>query len=110
MIDVTIIKSADRIAGFTYKGHAGYAVEGEDIVCAAVTAQLMMAYNGLEQVMGIPLDLQMESQGGYLSFVLAQASEEEADRAQVMMETLKLGLTAIQIQYQENITLNEEEV
>lgn len=110
MIEVTIKKSAGRIAGFTYKGHAGYAEQGEDIVCAAVTAQLMMAYNGLDQILGIPLDLKMESEGGYLSFELADATAEEADRAQLMMETLKLGLTAIQMQYQENITLNEEEV
>ncbi len=110
MINVTIRMSRGRIAGFTYDGHAAYAEHGQDIVCAAVTAQLMMAYNGLETVMGIPLDLDMDPDGGYFSFGIKDPSEAVLAKAQVIMETLKLGLYGILQQHEENITLIEEEV
>ncbi|MFB0957853.1 MAG: ribosomal-processing cysteine protease Prp [Clostridiaceae bacterium] len=110
MITVTMKRSDGGITGFTYEGHAGYADHGQDIVCSAVTAQLMMTYNGLETVLGIPLDLDMASDGGYFSFSLKDPAEANVVKAQVLMETLKLGLLAIQTQYEENITLIEEEV
>lgn len=110
MIKITIKKSSGRLLGFTYEGHAEFADYGQDIVCAGVTAQLMMAYNGLEAVLGIPMSLDMEAQGGYLAFAINSSEITEIERAQVLMETLKLGLEGIRQQYEENITLKEEEV
>lgn len=110
MIKVTIKKSSGRLLGFTYEGHADYADHGQDIVCAGVTAQLMMAYNGLEEILGIPMSLDMAAEGGYLSFAINTSQAPEIERAQVIMETLKLGLSGIKQQYEENITLIEEEV
>ncbi len=108
MISVTRQMAGDRIVGFTYDGHADYADYGQDIVCSAVTAQLMMAYNGLETVLGIPLDLDMDESGGYFAFRLQDLAD--APRASILMETLELGLTAIHQQYKDNITLKIEEV
>ena len=108
MIQVIKTMTGGRIIGFSYEGHAGYAEYGQDIVCSAVTAQLMMAYNGLETVLGIPLDLDMDETGGYFAFRLKDPAD--APRAEVLMETLDLGLAAIQSQYENNITLKKEEV
>ncbi len=36
MIRITLFRQQNRWAGFCAEGHAGYAEEGEDIVCAAV--------------------------------------------------------------------------
>ena len=38
-----------RITGFTVQGHSGYASEGEDIVCAAVSAITQTAMMGLKR-------------------------------------------------------------
>ena len=38
MTTVTFLTEESRIIGFDAKGHSGYAEEGEDIVCAAVTS------------------------------------------------------------------------
>ncbi len=103
-------KTAGGLVGYTYEGHAGYAEHGFDIVCAAVTAQLMMTYNGLELVAEVPLDMEMDPRGGFFSFRIKDPSEENAAKARVLMETLKLGLMAISEQYEDNITLEEEEV
>ena len=96
--------------GFTYKGHANYADYGQDIVCAGVTAQLMMAYNGLETILGLPMSLEMDPDGGFLAFAINSTEASEIEAAQVLMETLKLGLEGIKQQYKENITLKIEEV
>ena len=110
MIKITIRKSSGYLLGFTYEGHADYADYGQDIVCAGVTAQLMMTYNGLEEVLGIPMSLDMDPDGGYLSFTITTDHAADLERARVLMETLKLGLEGIKQQYQENITLKTEEV
>lgn len=103
-------KSAGSLLGFTYEGHAEYADYGQDIVCAGVTAQLMMAYNGLDSILGIPLSLDMDAEGGYLSFAITSNQAPVIEKAQVLMETLRLGLEGIKQQYNENITLIVEEV
>ena len=39
-----------RLCGFQCRGHAGYAEEGSDIVCAAVSALSITCCNALESV------------------------------------------------------------
>ncbi len=105
-----MFKADGDLIGYTYKGHAGYADYGFDIVCAAVTAQLMMACNGLEMIAEVPLDIEMDPNGGFFSFRIRDLQKENVQKARMLMETLKLGLMAISEQYEENITLEEEEV
>ena len=54
MIRVTLFKSpGGNITGFSCKGHAGYAEEGSDIVCAAVSALSITCANALQSVAGV---------------------------------------------------------
>lgn len=110
MITVTIFNRSGRILGFSYEGHAGYAKAGYDIVCAGITAQLMMTYNGLDEILRIPLKMEMKDEGGYFKFMLADFAEDKLDEAQILLKTLKLGIQGIKQQYTTNITLKEEEV
>ena len=49
MIKVTVFEDSDRVVrGFKLTGHAGYGEEGQDIVCAAVSALVFSAYNSIE--------------------------------------------------------------
>lgn len=95
---------------FTYNGHADFDDYGKDIVCAAVTAQCMMVYNGLDEVMKIKNKIDMDNEGGYLSVSIDSSSLKEKKDAQVLMETLLLGIKAIEMQYGKIIKLIEEEV
>ena len=95
---------------FTYNGHADFDDYGKDIVCAAVTAQCMMVYNGLDEVMKIKNRIDMDNEGGYLSVSIDSSSLKEKKDAQVLMETLLLGIKAIELQYGKIIKLIEEEV
>jgi uncharacterized protein YsxB (DUF464 family) len=49
MIRVTVIRRNDSLAGFRSEGHAGYADEGYDIICAAVSALMINCVNSVEK-------------------------------------------------------------
>ncbi len=110
MIEVRFLRKSGNLVGFTYDGHAEYDEYGKDIVCAAVTAQCMMAYNGLDEVMKIRNKIDIDQDGGYLSVSIDSASPNEKKEAQILMETLLLGIRAIELQYGNYIKLIEEEV
>lgn len=110
MIKVSFERQSGLLTKFTYDGHAGYDDYGKDIVCAAVTAQCMMVYNGLNEIMKIENELVLEEDGGYLSVDIQKASLEKKKEAQILMETLLLGIKAILLQYEKFIKLIEEEV
>ena len=46
------------LTGFEAEGHAGFACEGEDIVCAAVTSAVRLTECALSEVLGIALDVE----------------------------------------------------
>ena len=110
MIEVRFLRKSGDLIGFTYDGHADYDEYGKDIVCAAVTAQCMMVYNGLDEIMKIKNRIDMDQNGGYLSVSIDSASPEEKKAAQILMETLLLGIKAIELQHSNIIKLIEEEV
>lgn len=110
MIEVRFLRKSGNLVVFTYNGHADFDDYGKDIVCAAVTAQCMMVYNGLDEVMKIKNRIDMDNEGGYLSVSIDSASLKEKKDAQVLMETLLLGIKAIELQYGKFIKLIEEEV
>mgnify|MGYP003303931261 CR=1 FL=1 len=43
MTTITFRSEGGRIIGFDSQGHSGYAEEGEDIVCAAITSKMNKA-------------------------------------------------------------------
>lgn len=110
MIEVSFVRKSGLLTKFTYNGHAEYDEYGKDIVCAAVTAQCMMIYNGLNEIMKVENELNLEEDGGYLSVDIQKASLDQKKEAQILMETLLLGIKAILLQYEEFIKLIEEEV
>lgn len=108
MVKITVKTKCDFIIGFDYNGHAGYAEYGEDIVCSALTAQIMMTVNGVTEILGFPAEVS-HNDGGKLSFMIPEKYVKE-ESVQVLMKTLKLGIETIQIEYGKFITLIKEEV
>ena len=56
MTTVRFLRRGDKLSGVTCKGHTGYAEEGEDIVCAAVSSVVQTAVLGLMQLVGIDVE------------------------------------------------------
>ncbi|MDA8228159.1 MAG: ribosomal-processing cysteine protease Prp, partial [Desulfitobacterium hafniense] len=75
-INLTVwLDEQERIRQFDLSGHAGFSVEGQDIVCAAVSALSIAAANGLEHFLGTnPVQ---DASDGYLSLSLSEIGEAE---------------------------------
>ena len=56
MTKVTFSLQEDKILAVDILGHAGYAEEGEDIVCAAISSAVMLTHALLYDVQHIPVD------------------------------------------------------
>ncbi len=94
MITVTIYKKSDQYLGFDISGHAGYAEEGSDIICAAVSALSLNTLNSIEAF------TEDEFTGEQKDGVLTCAFPEPlSDKAALLMDSMVLGLTDIQKSY-----------
>ena len=96
MISFTIIRKDGRYKGFECKGHADFADEGMDIVCSAVSALTINAVNSIEKLTGAVISVTEAEEGGYLKADLDETSDE---KAQLLMESLLLGIRSIEESY-----------
>ena len=81
------------LKGFEISGHTGYAHEGEDIVCAAVSSASQMAVNTITDV--LHEEALVDCSDGYLKCVVLEPGKEVLD----ILEGLKIHLTQISDQY-----------
>ena len=66
MIKVTFFKKQGNFTGFEISGHSGFAEEGSDIVCSAVSSVAYMVANTLTEVSKVKADIVLDD--GYLKF------------------------------------------
>ena len=92
MTYATIYKNShnSEIVGFKTEGHAGYAEEGSDIVCAAVSMLVINTINSIEQFTDTVFDLQADEEEAMISFMVTSKQNAET---QVLLKALELGLT-----------------
>lgn len=94
MTTVKFGKSDNRIVSVECDGHTGYGVEGEDIVCAALSSIVQTAVLGLMRVAGINVEYTVRQEEGYLKAVLPKnLSERQTYDADVILSTLLLGVS-----------------
>ena len=106
MITITVKKRNGNYLEFVSKGHAGYAEEGQDIVCAAVSALIITTVNSLEKFTDDKFDVQ-ENDG----FVSIHFRNDLSERGMLIMDSLLLGLTEIAGSYNNRyLTVKVKEV
>ena len=88
---------------FTLSGHAGYAEEGADIVCAAVSAMANLVCNAAE-AFGAQAEVQVDEGTAALSYRLTQRCEE----AEKLLEVFYEELRQLESQYPENIRISKK--
>jgi len=100
------------ICGFRLFGHAGYAEEGADIVCSAVTVLTLNTVNAIEALTKTAFTCDAdEEEGGYLDVVFPDIKDGEGNHdAQLLLQAMALGLENMTIEYDEYIKLRHEEV
>ena len=95
MISIRFERSHGCLVFFESKGHAEFEEEGLDIVCAAVSALSINAANSLEAFTDDTFTVDV-GEDGYLSIRLPEVPSKEA---QLLMESLALGLQAVEKDY-----------
>ena len=102
MIKVTFFKKGESFTGFEISGHSGFAEEGADVVCSAVSSAAYMTANTLTEIVGITADIELYD--GYLKFVSSDCSLT----VQSVYKGLALHLNALAEQYDEYILCKEK--
>lgn len=108
---VAFFRRADgALTGYRASGHTGYAEAGSDIVCAAVSALTQTTLNGLREVLKAPVVFEIDDEAAILEAKLSpQATEEQVQKAQLLLQTLLEGLRAIERSYPRNVRIFFEE-
>ena len=109
MIKVTVLEDSDRVVReLKLTGHAGYGEEGQDIVCAAVSALVFSAYNSIETFTEDDFEGSADERSG--DFQL-RFSGEISPESKLLMNSLVLGLANIMESYgKQYIKIRFEEV
>lgn len=98
-------ESTGNIVGFVMEGHAGYADQGEDIVCAAVSSAAYMTANTITEIIKAETEVAVEDG---MMFVRVVAGD--AIRCRDIFAGLKLHLIGLEEQYPNRIQVNYMEV
>ena len=93
MTHITIYKSTNGgIAGFRSAGHAGYAEEGSDIICSAVSILTFNTINSIEKFTDAKFDVSVDEEAAVVDFMV---TSDISDTTRVLLNALELGLSSV---------------
>lgn len=99
MIRVKFFVGNRQLKGFQISGHAGFAENGEDIVCASVSSAAYMAANTVTDI--IRADAEAAADDGAMTLLV----KEPCERTETVLKGLELHLKELSKQYPENIKI-----
>ena len=105
MTVVEIKRESGHIVSLEADGHTGYGVSGEDIVCAALSSIIQTALLGLMQVVGLNIKFVRRDEEGYLKFTLPRLTGELRHDADLILDTMLLGISDLYESYSDFIEL-----
>jgi uncharacterized protein len=112
MINIIFKKKSGNLLSYLVEGHAEYESEGttlyDDVVCGVVSNLAQVTILGVTEVLGI--DVEYSAEEGYIFLKLETLSSEELEECQVLMKTMLLGLTNLELSYGKYIKVLVEEV
>lgn len=96
MIKVEIYRNGQgHITGYKVSGHAGFAEEGQDIICSAVSAVTQTPILGLERHLKLKPSVKTNLEDGILEVALNSAPN---DLTEAILETMFYGIQSIERQ------------
>ena len=106
MTNVSITKKNGEIVKVVCDGHTNYGVNGEDIVCSALSSIVQTAVLGVLMVAGVNLDLERNEDRGYLSFeVPSNISQTQRHDVSVILNTMLCGISDLREGYSDFVEL-----
>ena len=108
MTTVTVFNDKTGLhKGFEASGHAGYADSGSDIVCAAVSMLTINTINSIETLTDDFISYESDEEENYIKLIL---DEDSSHDAQLLIDSMVLGLSELSKNYKEYFRLIIEEV
>lgn len=106
MINITLIVKDNILIGFETKGHAYYADEGSDIVCAGASTLTQIALKSLVEFGGlVEEDIVYSVNKGNISVEIKDKARANSDVVQTIFKFLELGIKEIENNYSDYINL-----
>ena len=106
MTQVRIRRKNGKIIKVSCDGHTDYGEEGEDIVCAALSSVVQTAVLGLMQVARLDVGYKVNAREGLLELTVPnQMDETERNNADMILETMFLGIADLNSEYGKYIKL-----
>lgn len=108
MTTVTFHTAGERITGFTVQGHSGFAPEGEDIVCAAITSAVRLVECAVNDVLGLEASVKVRQKDAFIQLKLPGGlSEANESTCQTLLTALMVHFVALAEEYPDHITVLE---
>ncbi len=102
MTTVTFVRQGDAIVSFECRGHAGDAPEGENVLCAAVSALTQTAVLGVTEALGQKAEWLVDEENAVVSL----KPRDPMDRGvQAILQTLYVGMKNIADQFPKDIRI-----
>ena len=96
----------DRITGFSISGHSGYAENGKDIVCAAISAIVTMAEATINEVCGAKAKVRVKEEDARVTLTLPASCDEE-ESVQAVLAGMMITLIGMRDDYPDFIEVLE---
>jgi len=110
MIKVEIKRSKKGdVQSFSINGHANAEVYGRDIVCAAISVLSQTTLLGLHEIAKINIDYNIQD-GNLVCKLPINMTDEERQKASLLLETMIIGIKNIYESYSEYIVIHDKEV
>ena len=108
MTKIIIYKSKNQYTGFECRGHAGYADNSKDIVCASISVLVINTINSIEMYTKDECEVKTDEKTGFIQCLFPNSISSDCE---LLMNAMLLGLTEIKKQYGKTyIDLKFEEV
>ena len=108
MTAATFYSEGSRIVGFEIKGHSGYAPEGEDIVCAAITSAVRLTECAVNDVLGLEASVKVRSNDASITLKLpAGLGQTNESTCQTLLAALMVHFVQLAEEYPDHISVLE---
>lgn len=108
MTQIVFKKQRGKFKAVTATGHAGFAEEGEDIVCSAITSAIQFLHVLLDDVLLVDIDTAVDQQATFIGITLPDSLTEDENReAQHALRALRLHFSEMEKEYAQFIKVME---
>ncbi|NCB28329.1 MAG: ribosomal-processing cysteine protease Prp [Clostridia bacterium] len=108
MTQVVFKKQRGKFKSVSASGHAGFAEEGEDIVCAAITSGMQLVHVLLDDVLLLDIDTKVDQESTFIQISLPDGMTVDEDReAQHALRALRVHYGELEKEYSQFIKVTE---